>query len=133
LITDERIKFVGIERDLYVVDVSAYGGNSGSPVFFLLGSDHIPGRFIFGEPVVKLAGIMSGTFQDVQPIRAMEHTAIIPGAPSNTGLAAVVPTYKLRELLFGEELSKARTDAEAHKSNSAPKNDEATDLLPHER
>jgi hypothetical protein len=50
---------------------------------------------------------MSGTFLDVQPVRAVE-TAKIDVAPSNMGVAAVVPAYKLLEILTGPELATRR-------------------------
>ena len=107
LITDEKIKFGNEAADLYLVDTGSYGGNSGSPVFFYLGADREPGSIIVGPPVLKLAGVMSGTFLDVQPVRPIE-TATIAGAPSNMGIAAVVPAYKVQEVLMGSELKAVR-------------------------
>ena len=63
-----------------------------------------PGALILGPPILKLAGVMSGTFLDIQPIRALE-TARIAVAPSNMGIAAVVPAYKVMEILASPELS----------------------------
>jgi hypothetical protein len=107
LITDEKVKFGDHDADLYLVDTGAYGGNSGAPVFFYLGSDREPGSIIVGPPVLKLAGVMSGTFLDMQPVRAIE-TARIAVAPSNMGIAAVVPAYKVKEILGGPELTGRR-------------------------
>ena len=107
LITEEKIKFVDQEAQLYLIESGSYGGNSGSPVFFYLGSDRIPGSLILGLPTVKLAGVMSGSFLDFQPVTAVE-TSQVNVAPSNMGIAAVVPAYKLHELLFGAELKKQR-------------------------
>ncbi len=107
LITDEKIKFGDQEADLYLVETGSYGGNSGAPVFFYLGLDRQPGTIIAGPPILKLAGVMSGTFLDVQPVKAIE-TAKIAGAPSNMGIAAVVPAYKVKEVLAGPELSARR-------------------------
>jgi hypothetical protein len=39
MITDEKVKFVDYEADLYLVETGSFGGNSGAPVFFYLGSD----------------------------------------------------------------------------------------------
>jgi hypothetical protein len=107
MITDEKIKFVDYEADLYLVETGSFGGNSGSPVFFYLGSDRKPGALILGPPILKLAGIMSGTFLDVQPVRAVE-TAKIDVASSSMGVAAVVPAYKVLEILTGPELTARR-------------------------
>jgi hypothetical protein len=108
LITEEKIKFGKLAADLYLVETGSYGGNSGSPVFFNLGSDREPGSIILGPPILKLAGVMSGTFLDVQPLRAIE-TATIAGAPSNMGIAAVVPAYKLLEILLSPALARTRS------------------------
>jgi len=107
MITDEKIKFVDYEADLYLVETGSFGGNSGSPVFFYLGSDRKPGALILGPPILKLAGVMSGTFLDVQPVRAVE-TAKIDVASSSMGVAAVVPAYKVLEILTGPELTARR-------------------------
>jgi hypothetical protein len=107
MITDERVKFGDYEVDLYLVETGSYGGNSGAPVFFYLGSDREPGSLIVGPPVLKLAGVMSGTFLDIQPVRAVE-TAKIAVAPSNMGIAAVVPAYKVLEILAGPALAAQR-------------------------
>lgn len=107
MITDEKVKFGDYEADLYLLETGSYGGNSGAPVFFYLGSDREPGSIILGPPVLKLAGVMSGTFLDVQPVRAVE-TARIAVAQSNMGIAAVVPAYKVLEILEGGELAARR-------------------------
>jgi len=50
---------------------------------------------------------MSGSFLDFQPVKTVE-TSKVDIAPSNMGIAAVVPSYKLHEILFGKELIKLR-------------------------
>ncbi len=50
---------------------------------------------------------MSGSFLDLQPVKSVE-TSKTNIAPSNMGIAAVVPSYKLYEILFGKELTKQR-------------------------
>lgn len=109
LVTDEKIPFVGKPRELYLIEASSYGGNSGSPVFFSLGpDDREPGRLLVsGSTIFRLAGIMEGTFLDEEEIKVIE-TKAVPMAYSNMGIAAVAPSYKLREILFGDELKKKR-------------------------
>lgn len=107
LITDERINFVGAAAHLYLIESGSYGGNSGSPVYFYLGSDREAGTLTVGPPIIKLAGVISGSFLDLQPIAVIE-TATVPIARSNMGIAAVTPAYKLYEILFGSELKKHR-------------------------
>lgn len=103
LITEEKILWDGIKTDLYLIESSSYGGNSGSPVFFFLGVEREPGSLFIGNPVLKLAGIMKGSFNDVKPIKVVE-TRAVPVSISNMGISAVVPAYKLYELLYSEEM-----------------------------
>jgi hypothetical protein len=96
----------GDEEDLYLIESGSYGGNSGSPVYFYIGMER-PTGIVLGSPIIKLAGIMKGTFQDVEPITTVETNAT-PVARSSMGIAIVVPAYKLHELLFDDELKKLR-------------------------
>lgn len=107
LLTEERIDWEGVKTELYLVESSSYGGNSGSPVYFYLGVEREAGSIVVGQPVLKLAGIMKGFFGERRPIQLME-TARIPVAVSNVGIAAVVPAYLLYDILFGKELSTLR-------------------------
>jgi hypothetical protein len=107
LVTDEKINWGSLNAELYLIESASYGGNSGSPVFFYLGAEREPGSIVVGAPILKLAGIMSGTFLENKPIKIIE-TATIPVASSNIGIAFVVPAYKLHEILFSEELKKQR-------------------------
>ncbi len=107
LVTDEKIDWKGTPMTLYLIEAGSYGGNSGAPVFFYLGSDRNPGSLVLGPPVLKLAGIMQGTFLDAQEIKVV-NTKTTPISLSNMGIAAVVPAYKLHDLLFSEELKRLR-------------------------
>ncbi len=107
LVTDEKIEWDRKQMDLYLIEAGSYGGNSGSPVFFFLGSDRKPGSIIIGSPIYKLAGVMQGTFRDAQEIKSIE-TRKVDFALSSMGIAAVVPGYKLHEVLFSEEVKKNR-------------------------
>ena len=107
LATTEKVSWNGLLMDLYLMETFAYGGNSGAPVFFYLGVDRQPGSIFVGTPELYLAGVMMGAFQDVTPVYELE-AAGKQVSLSNMGIAAVVPAYKLRELLFGEELSGRR-------------------------
>ena len=107
LVTEEKIESQGKQMDLYLIEVGSYGGNSGAPVFFYLGSDRNPGSLVVSAPIIKLAGIMQGTFLDAHEIKVAE-TKKTPYALSSMGIAAVVPGYKLHEILFSRELKKRR-------------------------
>lgn len=107
LVTDEKIEWQGKLMDLYLIEAGSYGGNSGSPVFFYLGSDREPGSIVIGSPILKLAGVMQGTFLDAHEIKVVE-TKKVPIAVSSMGIAAVAPGYKLHEILFSDELKEKR-------------------------
>jgi len=103
LITDEKIAWQGKPTDLYLIETGSYGGNSGAPVFFYMENNRGPG----GQPDLKLAGIIQGTFCDApREIRIIEKNASIPF--SNMGIAGVIPSYKLYEVLFSEEMKRKR-------------------------
>lgn len=107
LITDEKIPWGNEMTDLYLIESSSYGGNSGSPVFFYLGTDRGDGGIVIGQPQLKLAGIMKGYFGENSPIKIIE-TQKTPVSDRNLGIAAVVPSYFLEEILFSAELIKIR-------------------------
>lgn len=107
LVTEEKIEWQGKQMDLYLIEAGSYGGHSGAPVFFYLGSDREPGSIVVGSPILKLAGVMQGTFLDAHEIKVAE-TKKVPIALSSMGIAAVVPGYKLHEVLFSEEVKKSR-------------------------
>jgi hypothetical protein len=104
LVTDKKIDWQGKPAALYIIETGSYGGNSGAPVFFFSERNPVPG----GQPAFKLAGIMQGTFGDApQEIKIIEQRKTsIPF--SNVGFSAVIPAYKLYELLFSEELKRKR-------------------------
>jgi hypothetical protein len=95
----------------YLIDTRTYGGNSGSPVFFYLGSDRVPGSLILGAPLLKLAGIMEGHFNEPTPLNAVQ----TPDSAAyfslyNNGIAAVTPSFLLHDILFSDELKKFRME-----------------------
>lgn len=107
LVTDEKIAWNKVEAELYLIESTACGGNSGSPVFFYLGIEREPGSLILGPPVLKLAGVISGFFLERRFIKFIEVAKVETGI-FNMGISAVVPAYKLHEILFSEELKKQR-------------------------
>jgi len=107
LISDEKIQFMKKERDLLLVDTFSFGGNSGSPVFVYLGAERQPGSLIIGPPLLKLVGIMSGTYQKGIPIKDIQ-TDTAQVSFDNMGIAAVVPAEHLKEILLSDELKNLR-------------------------
>lgn len=108
LLSEEKIEFDKMLRDLYLVEIFSFGGNSGSPVFFYLGSDRMPGSLIVDSPVLKLAGVMLGTYVKRSPLQEILTGGTQTVSLDNIGIAAVVPSYYLWEIIFSEELKKLR-------------------------
>lgn len=106
LMTDEKIDGVFGKTDLYLMEANAYGGNSGSPVFFQIGMER-EGGFVFGGPRFKLAGVMSGSYPDIEFIKTLSVSTNQYVTP-NLGISGVVPAYKLKEILFSKELQSFR-------------------------
>lgn len=127
LITEEKISWgSGQMAELFLMESSSYGGNSGSPVFFLLDLIRPPEHLRNGP--LHLAGVMSGAFQDIrkavikksgedegaQVDQAARQTMEMSFA-TNIGIAGVVPSYKLLEILHSEELEQRRRTTSSRK------------------
>ncbi|MDY7019200.1 MAG: hypothetical protein SU899_03910, partial [Chloroflexota bacterium] len=56
------------------------------------------------------AGVMKGSFLNPSEIRVVDTTPTSVSV-ENAGIAAVVPAYKLHELLFSQQLKRTRTTA----------------------
>ena len=78
MVTDEKIPWKNRLTRLYLIESGSYGGNSGSPVFFHLGSDRKPGVLFLGSPTIKLAGVMKGAFLDHHPLQEVETDMVCP-------------------------------------------------------
>jgi hypothetical protein len=105
------------QAQLYLIEIQSYGGNSGSPVFFSLGVTEQrvpPGNILLGgsaSPLLKLAGIMRGRFNDVEPLTLIQSpTAAVLVTTPNIGIAAVTPSYFLHDILFSDALKKWRAE-----------------------
>lgn len=112
MLPEDKITFEANKppEQLYMLEIQSYPGNSGSPVFFFLGSDRTPGSIVIGPPALRLAGVMKGFFGNLSPIAFLKTTDSIgvPVTNQNTGIAAVTPSYFLHDILFSDEANKAR-------------------------
>jgi hypothetical protein len=104
LVTDEKIQIGKMEREVYLMETFTFGGNSGSPVFFSLNDpEHI---FKVGWEI-RLAGIISGYLHVENKIKGREEDIDLKST-ENSGIAVVTPSYLLYEMLFYDEVVKAR-------------------------
>ena len=97
--------------ELYLIESTSFGGNSGSPMFFFLGSDRVPGSLVVGAPILKLAGVVKGRFNEAA-LPSNNSASAIPF--ENVGISAVVPSYLLYGVLFSNELKEQRSRARAN-------------------
>jgi len=107
LITDEKVEWEGELMDLYLVELQSFGGNSGSPVFFYLNPTRKAGTIVLGPSKILLAGIMKGSFLSGSKVRTIL-TDNVPVSFDNIGIAAVIPAYKLYDILFSDKLESLR-------------------------
>jgi hypothetical protein len=80
----------------------SFGGNSGSPVFFQPSSERNFAKNHNQRPPIYLTGLVMGSYQRKE--------VFLPNAllSQNIGIAAVVPSYKLYEILHSEEVKSNR-------------------------
>ena len=96
--------------DAYLVEARSWGGHSGSPAFVYLAPDRNPGSLTFSsEGFIALLGLVSGHY----PIPVSEHyprdSLDSTVGSANSGIAVVVPSQAILDLLNGDELVAART------------------------
>jgi hypothetical protein len=113
LMSDEKIEWKVDDNpskflDLYLLECQSFGGNSGSPVFFYLNSLRKPEKLQIGSPEIYLAGVMTGSFLNPNPVASIETKESFYSL-QNVGIAAVTPCYKLHEILFSEIAEKIRS------------------------
>jgi hypothetical protein len=97
-------------RELFLLETQSFGGNSGSPVFVTVPTS------AFGASSLRLIGIMMGTFEQGSPISVIENSATAV-FKQNLGIAAVVPAYLLRDILFSNSLMEFRKAQERQMAN----------------
>ena len=83
-------------------------------MFFYLGADRNPGSLATGM-ILKFAGVLKGYYSAGHPIRVIE-AAEVPVGLSNNGIASVVPSYLLHDILFSDELTERRKKAKPRAS-----------------
>jgi hypothetical protein len=111
MMPDEKITNDQVAFDAYFVETFAFGGNSGSPVFFYSSTEDKP---------VMLAGVMKGYFVDFEPVLSAKSIADTKSASmsqNNSGIAIVVPAEHIRRILHSEALEKSRLAwSDSHRS-----------------
>lgn len=102
LITDEKIDWVGMKREMMLVETSSFGGNSGSPIYFKV-------LYPNGTTNLILGGVLNGTYRDAAEIKVVETSGnFTPYAIYNNGISGITPVYLLREILYSQESQRLR-------------------------
>ena len=102
MMPDEKVPNNQLAFDAYFVETFAFGGNSGSPVFFYSSTEDRP---------VMLAGVMKGYFVDLEPVLSAKSIADTKSASmsqNNSGIAIVVPAEHIRRILHSGTIEQSR-------------------------
>ncbi|MBN2213973.1 MAG: trypsin-like peptidase domain-containing protein [Bacteroidales bacterium] len=109
LISKEKVLFDNQLMDLYLIETTSFGGNSGSPLFFRLGTRRLDNRIIVENYEYYLGGIIQGYFGEfTKPGYINVPSGRVLWPIENSGIAAVVPANKLYEILYSDELIQKR-------------------------
>jgi hypothetical protein len=90
---------------LYLAEVHAYGGNSGSPVFVNVGG--LRNGMVFGNHYLLL-GVVSGYVFEDSNLKLTVATTLEGQVHGNSGISTVVPAYELKNLLDSPLLRELR-------------------------
>jgi hypothetical protein len=109
MMPSEKVPFVGMAERVYLADLHAFGGNSGSPVFFNLGGYH-EGHILLGDDY-RLLGVVNGGLTEDENFNLELTTTLKGTARANSGISTIVPAHEIQELLDDPRLQKLRDDA----------------------
>jgi len=100
MLPDERVPMMKDVpmAEVLLLDLQSYGGNSGSPAFISFGNGREAGVMRFGGPEIRCIGLISAGFRDEAEIFMLARATNAVALPQN-GVAAIVPSYQIRELI----------------------------------
>lgn len=96
-----------VKQDLFLVETTTYGGNSGSPLFCYDNPQKIGGGMVLDNTPIKLAGIIKGYSGEKTPVEYVQ-TSMNLTYTSNIGITAVIPSYLLYKILESKILISSR-------------------------
>jgi len=102
---------------LFLADLHAFHGNSGSPVFANLGGMH-RGSFYLGDKYVLL-GVISGYYPESAGSSVPAATVLTGEVRDNSGVATIVPGEELVRLLNSKEVQ-ANRDSQVARLTKKP-------------
>jgi hypothetical protein len=101
---------------LFLADLHAFHGNSGSPVFVDLGGIH---GNVFAPERYLLLGIISGYYPESAGFSVPAATILTGEVRDNSGIATIVPAEELTKLLYSPAV-KADRDNQVANPNKRP-------------
>jgi len=118
----------GLEYNAYLAEVRSIGGLSGSPVFVWLGAGRFYQNKITMSHKVFLLGLVRGHW-DIQHRGHPVDFTVEESQAVNVGIAIITPIYEILDIIYGEELVKARRleDRERSKAIAPVKDTEYTE------
>jgi hypothetical protein len=118
MMPSDKVPFVGTAERVYLADLHAFGGNSGSPVFFNLGGYH-EGHLMLGDDY-RLLGVINGGLTEDENFN-LQLTATLKGtAGANSGVSTIVPADEIQDLLDDPRLQRLRDDTVAARGPQKP-------------
>jgi hypothetical protein len=108
MMPSDKIPFVNIAEKLYLADLHAFGGNSGSPAFINLAGYH-NGSLVVGENY-RLLGVVNGEVTEDENFNLKLTNTLKGTAKANSGISTIVPADEIRTLLDDPRLQKLRDD-----------------------
>jgi hypothetical protein len=97
---------LGKPGQIYLADLHAFHGNSGSPVFVNVGGSH-HGAFAVGDNYLLL-GILCGFYPESVGFSVPAATVLTGEVRDNSGIAAIVPADELKKLLNSADVQADR-------------------------
>jgi hypothetical protein len=107
MMPDEKIPFVNTPERLYLADVHAFGGNSGSPAFINLAGLH-NGGLALGVPDYKLIGVVNGLMTEDENFNLKLTQTLRGKLAANSGVSTIIPADELKALINGSKLQALR-------------------------
>jgi Trypsin-like peptidase domain len=106
LLSDEPIPIGKVKENVYALELGAWPGQSGSPVFLSFGGFR-HGNMILGESY-SLLGIMLGYFTNLRPIEVNPTNTLWIGDAENVGISYVLPAYEIMKVLNSKAAQEQR-------------------------
>jgi hypothetical protein len=90
---------------MFLIEGQSFGDDAGAPVFLLPNPDDEIESFITETPLIKLAGVMVGNYNDTSSDKS---ATAFPTAQQNTNIEAVTPSAFLYQIIYSDDLKKMR-------------------------